>query len=68
LGGGRAFAATDAQALDQVFQTIDALEKSPVQATIQTRYEERFARWVGAALVLLLLDRLVSRGRLRRVP
>jgi Ca-activated chloride channel family protein len=68
LGGGRPFVATDAQTLEEVFQTINALEKSPVQATKQTRYQEQFAPWVGAALALLLLDRLLAAGRLRRVP
>ncbi len=67
-GGGRAFVAGDARALDQVFQTIDALEKSPVRGTIWTRYREWYAPWVGLAIALLALDRLVSAGRLRRLP
>jgi Ca-activated chloride channel family protein len=67
-GGGRAFAATDAPALDQVFQTIDALEKSPVRGAIRTRYREEYAPWVGMALVCLALDRLLSAGRFRRLP
>ena len=68
LTGGRAFAATDADALTEVFQTIDALEKSPVRGQILTRYNEHFAPWVGLALCLLILDRLLSLGRLRRLP
>jgi Ca-activated chloride channel family protein len=68
LGGGRPFVATDAHTLEDVFRTIDALEKSPVQATIQNRYDEQFFRWVGAALGLLLLDRLLAAGRARRLP
>ena len=68
LGGGRAFVATDAEALDQVFKTIDALEKSPVQGMIHTRYREDFAPWVIASLVFLVLDRLLSTGRLRGLP
>jgi Ca-activated chloride channel family protein len=68
IGGGRAFVAADSDDLGRVFQTIDALEKSPVQETIRTRYDERFARWVVAALALLTLDRLLSWGRLRRLP
>jgi Ca-activated chloride channel homolog len=68
IGGGRAFAATHAHALDQVFQTIDALEKSPVRGEVRTRYRERYGLWVGSALVLLALDRFLSAGRLRRLP
>jgi Ca-activated chloride channel family protein len=68
LTGGRSFAATDADALHQVFQTIDALEKSPVRGQIRTRYDERYALWAGSALALLLLAGLLSQGRLRRLP
>jgi Ca-activated chloride channel family protein len=68
LTGGRSFAATDAAALDEVFKTIDALEKSPVRGQIWTRYHEDYAVWALAALVFLLLSWLMSQGRLRRLP
>jgi Ca-activated chloride channel homolog len=68
LTGGRSFAATDADALTEVFRTIDALEKSPVRGQILTRYNEHFAPWAGLAVCLLFLDRLLSLGRLRRLP
>ena len=42
LTGGRSFAATDADALAKVFETIDALEKSPVRGQILTRYNEHY--------------------------
>jgi Ca-activated chloride channel family protein len=54
--------------LAEVFRTIDALEKSPVRGTVRTRYRERYAPWVGLALALLVLDRLLAGGRLRRLP
>jgi Ca-activated chloride channel family protein len=68
LTGGRSFAASDAETLTEIFRTIDALEKSPVRGQILTRYNEHFAPWAGLALCLLLLDRLLSLGRLRRLP
>ncbi|MBV8676604.1 MAG: VWA domain-containing protein [Planctomycetaceae bacterium] len=68
VGGGRAFKTSDARALDQAFQTIDTLEKSPVRGTVWTRYREWYAPWVGSALALLALDRIMSAGRLRRLP
>jgi Ca-activated chloride channel family protein len=68
IGGGRAFVAANADDLGRVFQTIDTLEKSPVRGTIRTRHDERFAPWVVAGLALLTLDRLMSAGRLRRLP
>ncbi len=68
ITGGRSFVATDADALDEVFQTISTLEKSPIKSTIRTRYDEHFAPWAGLALVLLVLDRLLAGGPLNRLP
>jgi Ca-activated chloride channel homolog len=68
LTGGRSFAATDADALKEVFQTIDALEKSPVRGQILTRYDEHYAVWAGLALALLLFERFLRQGKLRRLP
>jgi Ca-activated chloride channel family protein len=66
--GGRAFVAPDARSLKQVFDTLDALERSPVQATIRVRYDERYGAWAAAGVVLLAADRLLSGGRWRRIP
>jgi len=66
--GGRSFIAADADALDEVFRTIDRLEKSRIQNEIRTRYDERFLPWAVAAVGLLTLDRLLTSGRLRRLP
>jgi Ca-activated chloride channel family protein len=68
LTGGRSFAATNADALAEVFRTIDALAKSPVRGQIVTRYNEHYAPWAGLAVALLILDRLLSLGRLQRLP
>lgn len=68
LGGGKLFEATDANALQTVFQEIDQLEKSPVRGEVRTRYREEYAPWAAAALGLLLLDRFMAAGRSRRIP
>jgi Ca-activated chloride channel family protein len=68
LTGGRPFAATDADTLAKVFQTIDSLEKSPVRGQILTRYDEHYATWAALALGLLVIERLFALGRLRRLP
>jgi Ca-activated chloride channel family protein len=68
LTGGRSFLATDADALEQVFEQIDLLEKSPIRGQVLTRYDERFPPWAIAALGLLICDRLLALGRLRRLP
>ncbi|WP_337173623.1 VWA domain-containing protein [Paludisphaera sp.] len=66
--GGRSFRATDVDALDGVFRAIDALEKTEIREEIRTRYDERFAPWAAAAVGLIALDRLLTCGRLRRIP
>ncbi len=68
LTGGRSFSATNADALDKVFERIDALEKSPVRGQILTRYEEHYGLCAGFALAMLVLDRMLAMGRLRRLP
>jgi Ca-activated chloride channel family protein len=68
LGGGRSFAATDADALDEVFRTIDSLEKSPVRGQVLTRYDEHYGPWAGLSLALLIVERFLAQGRLRRLP
>ncbi|RUL81398.1 VWA domain-containing protein [Tautonia sociabilis] len=68
LAGGAAFGAEDAEALDRIFDRIDALETSPVTGQIRTRYREEYPPWVAAALILLAIDRLSSASRARRLP
>ena len=68
LRAGAFFAASSADALTEVFQAIDALEKSPVRGQILTRYNEHYGPWAGLALILLVMERLLSLGRLRRLP
>jgi len=68
LSGGRSFAATNVDALDEVFRTIDGLEKSPIRSQILTRYDEHYVPWAASILALLLLERFLSQGRLRRLP
>ncbi len=66
--GGKDFIAADADALIDVFKQIDELEKSPIRGRILTRYDEHYAPCAGFALALLVLDRLLAQGRLRRLP
>jgi Ca-activated chloride channel family protein len=68
LTGGRSFIATDADALEEVFQIINALEKSLVKSEIRTRYDEHYAPWAALALALLCLERFLVSGWLRRIP
>jgi Ca-activated chloride channel family protein len=66
--GGISRLAADADALEGIFREIDRLEKSEVRDRILTRYDEHYAPWAGLAAALLVLDRLLAQGRLRRSP
>ena len=68
ITGGRSFVATDADAIDEVFETISRLEKSQIKDEIHTRYDERFVPWAALAAALLVIDRLLVAGPLRRLP
>ena len=68
LSGGRSFVATDADALGEVFRTIDALEKSKIRGHIPARYDEHYAAYAGLALALLLAERFLRHGKLGRLP
>ncbi len=52
--GGTAFRARDAAALEQVFDEIDSMERSELEATRMVRYRERFQPWAWATFVLLI--------------
>ena len=59
MTGGRYFRATDAVGLGEIFTTIDELETSEIESRVRTMYTELFPYPLGAALGLLLLERLL---------
>lgn len=58
--GGRSFLATDPEALAEVFDEIDRLEKSEIRVKRFVRYREAFEPLAWSALTLLLLPLLPS--------
>jgi Ca-activated chloride channel family protein len=66
--GGRYFRARDSEALSRIFRQIDALEKTPVQVTRYTRYEEATRPLLLVGLLSLALELLVSGTLVVRVP
>lgn len=66
--GGAYFRATDKASLQDVYQRIDQLEKSEVEVTSKTRFEEQFIYFIAAALVLLALELLLRFTLLRSFP
>ncbi|MBF0276563.1 MAG: VWA domain-containing protein [SAR324 cluster bacterium] len=66
--GGRYFRATDTESLQKIYQTIDELEKTEVEVKEYYEYEEQYAVFLIPALLLFLLEFILARTRLRRLP
>jgi Ca-activated chloride channel family protein len=66
--GGRYFRAKDSEALSRIFRQIDALEKTPIQVTRYTRYDETTRPLILLGLGALALELLVATTLVVRVP
>lgn len=66
--GGEYFRATDNNSLGEVYDRINSLEKSVIETNDYTRYNELFAVYAFAALILLILEFLIKNLVLRRIP
>ncbi len=65
ITGGQYFRATNARALEEIYQHIDELEKTPVNVRRYVEFSERFRPFVVLAGLLLLGEWLL---RVRRYP
>lgn len=68
ITGGRYFRATDQRTLEEVYATIDELEKSPAQTKELVEHDERFGCPLTKGAVLLLISALLQATILRRGP
>jgi Ca-activated chloride channel family protein len=66
--GGRYFRARDSEALSRIFRQIDALEKTPIQVTRYTRYNEATRPLILFGLGALALELLLGSTLVVRVP
>jgi Ca-activated chloride channel family protein len=66
--GGRYFRAKDSEALSRIFRQIDALEKTPIQVTRYTRYDETTRPLLLLGLAALGLELLLGTTLVVRVP
>ena len=64
----RYFRAEDTKALEAVYRTIDALEKTTAESSIFVHREERFQPFAMVGLILLLASTLLGETALRRLP
>ncbi len=68
LTGGKYYRAQDADALKDIYTTIDKLEKTEIKTTSYMRYREIFSTLVWIALALLVLEVLLAHTRFRKLP
>jgi len=66
--GAQYFRAADAEALSEVYKTIDALEKTTAESRIFVHRQEVYQPWVWSGLFFMLLHLLLSETVLRRLP
>jgi Ca-activated chloride channel family protein len=68
LTGGKYFRATDRQALEGIYQEIDAMEKNKIEIQEYTRHAEEFVLFALLALLFLLLEIVLRNTVLRTLP
>ncbi len=66
--GGEYFHADNKEALEQVYEKIDALERSEIVEIRYMQYEEYYASFALTGLVLIVLSTLLAQSVLRRLP
>ena len=66
--GGRYFHAANADALEEVYEEIDRLERSEITELRYLQYTEHYAAWLGAGLGAAALSALLAGTLLRRFP
>jgi Ca-activated chloride channel family protein len=65
---GNYFRATDNKKLEEIYNEIDTLEKTRVEITSYRKAKELFYSWLGAGLLLVFLELVISRSYLRKLP
>lgn len=61
ITGGRYFRATDNHSLDEIYQEINRLEKTDINEIKYYRYTELFSKYLGWALVLLVIELILRK-------
>lgn len=68
LTGGKYFRATDMASLKDIYKEIDELETSSIEEKGYAEYKELFPFFLVPAIILLLLEMILSNTVLRRLP
>jgi len=68
LTNGKFYRAQDAKALEDIYQNIDKLEKTEVKTTSYYRYHELYRNLLIVALLILLLEIVLTNTRFMKIP
>ncbi len=66
--GGQYFHATDNDALQKIYDSINQLEKSKIKVTSYNRYTNEFLPWVFAGIIFLLLEIILRYTAFKKFP
>ncbi|MBI5648015.1 MAG: VWA domain-containing protein [Ignavibacteriae bacterium] len=66
--GGKYFRATSNRKLAEIYEQIDALERTKIEVTEFRRYKELFSDWALLGAALLALELLLSSFVFRKIP
>jgi Ca-activated chloride channel family protein len=68
MTGGRAYEASDNEALKRIYDDIDRLERTHFKTARHTLYSERAGEFLLPAVALFLLGSIVPAVAFRRLP
>ncbi len=68
IANGQFYRATDSKSLEDIFESIDKLEKSTVELNRYTQYRDLFAWFIASGFALLALQVVLAQTTLRRLP
>ena len=66
--GGQYFHATDKEALQKIYASINQLEKSKVEVKTYNRYSDEYIPWLMTALGLVLLEVMLRYTVFKKFP
>ncbi|MDD5634689.1 MAG: VWA domain-containing protein [Candidatus Omnitrophica bacterium] len=66
--GGIYYRATDTESLQEIYDEIDRIEKTPIEETGYNIYDELFWYFLMPGLILLILEVVIANTYLKRIP
>lgn len=68
LTGGQYFRATNNQALEEIYNKIDRMEKTKIEITSFRNAKELYASWLGLGFLFLMFELISAKTILRKLP